>query len=74
MAAMLTMPLGTPAEVTAEAIAKLEASALALRQEIDAETETRWDRWRVLGWPKNHRNGMPFSKSQEVVWKKQPRK
>ncbi|HIN33776.1 MAG TPA: efflux RND transporter permease subunit, partial [Nitrospirales bacterium] len=33
--AMLTMPQGTPADVTAKAVAQLEHSALALREEIE---------------------------------------
>ncbi len=35
MAAILAMPLGTPADSTRKALAKIEASALALRDEID---------------------------------------
>ncbi|MCS1411621.1 MAG: Swarming motility protein SwrC [Verrucomicrobia subdivision 3 bacterium] len=35
MAAILTMPLGTPADVTRKAVDRIEASALALRDEID---------------------------------------
>lgn len=35
MAAILTMPLGTPAKVTRKAIEKIEASALELRNQID---------------------------------------
>jgi multidrug efflux pump subunit AcrB len=35
VAAMLTMPLGTPADVTARAVRQLEESALQLRQQID---------------------------------------
>ncbi len=37
VAAFLTMPQGTPAEVTAEAVRKLEESALKLGAELDAE-------------------------------------
>ncbi len=37
--AFLTMPLGTPAEVTAEAVHQLEAGALKLQQELDAEQD-----------------------------------
>jgi multidrug efflux pump subunit AcrB len=37
VAAMLTMPQGTPAEVTAEAVLHLEESAQNLRREIDGE-------------------------------------
>ena len=37
MAAILTMPLGTPAKVTRKAIEKIEASALELRNQIDGE-------------------------------------
>ncbi|HYC01493.1 MAG TPA: efflux RND transporter permease subunit [Candidatus Limnocylindrales bacterium] len=38
--ALLTMPQGTPREVTAGVLARLEASAEQLRKELDAETET----------------------------------
>jgi multidrug efflux pump subunit AcrB len=37
VAAFLTMPQGTPAEVTAEAIRKIEESAMKLSAELDAE-------------------------------------
>ncbi len=37
MAAILTMPLGTPARVTREAVHQIEAKALALRDEIDGQ-------------------------------------
>jgi len=37
VAAFLTMPLGTPAEVTAETVRKLEAAAFALREELKRE-------------------------------------
>ncbi len=37
MAAILTMPLGTPASVTRKAVEQIEASALALRDRIDGD-------------------------------------
>jgi len=37
VAALLTMPQGTPAEVTARAVSRLEETARSLREEIDAE-------------------------------------
>ena len=37
MAAILTMPLGTPADSTRKALAKIEAGANALREEIDGD-------------------------------------
>lgn len=37
VAAFLTMPQGTPAEVTAKAVEKLERSGLTLRTELDAD-------------------------------------
>jgi multidrug efflux pump subunit AcrB len=37
VAAMLTMPQGTPAEVTADAVRVLESTALDLRREIDGD-------------------------------------
>ncbi len=40
-AAMLTMPMGTPAEVTATAIERIEAAALELAREIEDETGQR---------------------------------
>ena len=40
IAADLTMPLGTPAEVTAQAMLQLEAAARAIQQEADAERDT----------------------------------
>ncbi len=39
MAAILTMPLGTPVVATRKAVEKIEASALALRDEIDSGRE-----------------------------------
>ena len=39
MAAILAMPLGTPADSTRKALAKIEAGALALRDEIDGGRE-----------------------------------
>ena len=41
MAAILTMPLGTPAQVTRKAVEKIQASAVALRDEIDGDTANR---------------------------------
>jgi multidrug efflux pump subunit AcrB len=38
VAAMVTLPQGTPVEVTAEAVRHLEASALELQRQIDIET------------------------------------
>lgn len=40
VAAFLTMPQGTPADVTAEAVRTLEKSGLKLREELDASKET----------------------------------
>lgn len=37
MAAVLTMPLGTPAAVTRRAVERIESSALALRDELDGD-------------------------------------
>lgn len=38
VAAVLTMPLGTPASVTDQAVGRVESAALKLRDRIDAET------------------------------------
>jgi multidrug efflux pump subunit AcrB len=38
VSAALTMPLGTPVEATSDAMEKIEASALKLREELDAVT------------------------------------
>ncbi len=37
MAAILTMPLGTPAKVTRKAVERIQSSAVALREEIDGD-------------------------------------
>ncbi len=39
--ALLTMPQGTPPEVTADALLRLESSAMRVRDELDAEGVTR---------------------------------
>lgn len=41
MAAMLTMPLGTPANVTQKAVAQIEKAAMDLRDEIDFELDKK---------------------------------
>lgn len=63
IAAILRMPLGTPVEVTREAVRRLESTALELRDQIDAETPA--------GHPSVFRHvlasvgSQPFSKSQQ---------
>ncbi|MDP6929606.1 MAG: efflux RND transporter permease subunit [Planctomycetota bacterium] len=46
--AMLTMPLGTPVEVTIANIRRLEQAALDLREELDAESSTQQSLFRHI--------------------------
>ena len=41
VAAILTMPQGTPAEATARVVRKLEASAIRLQRELESETDEK---------------------------------
>jgi multidrug efflux pump subunit AcrB len=63
MAAILTMPLGTPASVTREAVAKLEASADALMREIEGENPEA--KGRVFRHRLASVGQQPFNKTQQ---------